>query len=481
MKEARGGAGRIGAIVGVAFLVVVLILPPPEGMAAEAWRVAGVAGLMACWWITGALPIPATSLVPLILFPLLGVADVRAAAAPYADPVIFLFLGGFILGTGMQRWSLHVRIGLNTLAFVGTEPARLAGGFLIATALVSMWVSNTATAIMMLPVAVSVLDLFDRRGDLDAASRKNLGVVLTLAVAYGASIGGVATIIGTPTNAVLVGFMNREYGVAIGFAQWMALGVPLSVLMLAGCWFVLTRVYPVRAGGQTEAGAVLRAEIGRLGRVSPAELRIAVVFGLTAAAWVTRPLLAGLVPGLDDTVIAVAAALSLFVIPSGMNEGGRLLAWDDLVELPWGVLLLFGGGLSLAAAISDSGLAAWIGAVMQALDNWPVFLVIAAATVGMIFLTELTSNTASAAAFLPLAGAVAVGLGFDPLLIAVPLTLAASCAFMLPVATPPNAIVYSSGRLTIAEMVRAGMWMNLLGIFVVLGVNFVLTRWLFVG
>nr|TFG54044.1 MAG: SLC13/DASS family transporter [Hyphomicrobiales bacterium] len=480
MIEFQRDIKLIGIAVGLAFLMASLVLPAPSGMEPAAWRVAGVALLMATWWMTEAIPIPATSIVPLVLFPLLGVGGMREAAAPYADPIVFLFMGGFVLGLAMQRWSLHVRIGLSTLAFVGTQPAKLVGGFLLATALPSMWVSNTATAIMMLPVAASVLALLDRRADLDEVSRRNLGIVLVLAIAYGATVGGLATIVGTPTTAVLVGFMDREFGVEIGFAQWMVLGVPLAAIMLLGCWRILVWVYPVGAGGEAEAKKALAGELAKVGPLTTAEIRFAIVFGITAFTWITRPLIDNYVEGISDTGIAMGAALSLFFIPSGTEKDRRLLIWSDLHDLPWGVLLLVGGGLSLAAAISSSGLAEWVGAVMQSLDNWPIFLIVAVATIGMTFLTELTSNAASATAFLPLAAAVAVGLGFDPLLIVVPITVAASLAFMLPVATPPNAIAFASGRVTIAQMIRAGFWLNLFGIGVVLVLNYVMTNWLFV-
>jgi sodium-dependent dicarboxylate transporter 2/3/5 len=392
-------------------------------------------------------------------------------------------MGGFILSTAMQRWSLHIRIGLHTLAIVGTQPAKLVGGFLLATALPSMWVSNTATTIMMIPVAVSVLTLLDRRTDIDDVAIRNLGIVLVLAVAYGATIGGLATIVGTPTTAVLVGFMDREYGVEIGFAQWMVLGVPLSAIMLFGCWRILIWVYPIH-GVDAEAGRdakkALTVELTKLGPISIAEKRIALVFGVTACTWLFRPLIDNYVVGLTDTGISITAALALFLIPSGSERGRRLLVWDDLHNLPWGVLVLVGGGLSLAAAISSSGLAAWVGMVMQTLDAWPVFVVVAIATIGMTFLTELSGNVPSVTAALPLAAAAALGLGFDPMLIVVPLTVAASLAFMLPVATPPNAIAYSTGRITVGQMVRAGFWLNFLGIGSALLLNYTITTWLFI-
>ncbi len=478
-NELKGRDRTYGAIIGIAALATVLFIPAPSDMPVAAWRVAGVALLMATWWITEALPIPATALIPLVLFPLLGVSSMRGTATPYADPIIFLFLGGFIIGTGMQRWALHKRIGLRAIMLTGTSPHRLIGGFMLATALLSMWISNSATAIMMLPVAASVLALLNAGDDSGKISQYNLGTALMLAVAYGASIGGLGTLIGTPPNALLAAYMAREYGVTIGFAQWMALGLPLVAIMLTGAWVILIRLHPVGESVGLNATQVIAVEFEKLGTMTTAEMRVACVFGLTAFAWITRPLYSGFVPGVDDTTIAISGALALFLIPSGMPEGGRLIAWDDLKALPWGVLILFGGGLSLAEAINSSGLAAWLGAVMTALANWPIILVIAAATVAMIFLTELTSNTASAATFLPIGAAIAVGIGIDPVALTAPLALAASCAFMLPVATPPNAIVFSSGRITIAQMARAGFWINILGAVAIVALSYPLAGWLF--
>jgi sodium-dependent dicarboxylate transporter 2/3/5 len=480
-EQLEGRRRGYGIPIGLSLLALTLVLPPPEGLSPQAWRVTGVALLMAAWWISEALPIPATALLPVVLFPLLGVASVREATSPYADPVIFLFLGGFIIGFSMQRWQLHRRIGLNAIARVGTAPHRLIGGFMLASALLSMWVSNSATAIMMLPVAFSVLALFDQHGEIDAEARASLGVVLMLAVAYGASIGGIATLIGTPPNALLAAYLAREHGVQISFAQWMAFGVPLSAVLLLGAWLILIKLHPAATTADVDAGAVVQSELEKLGALSTAERRVTAVFGLTALAWITRPLLSPYIPGLDDTMIAIAGALALFLIPSGMPEGGRLIGWDDLSALPWGVLVLFGGGLSLAGAIASSGLAEWLGNALSGLGHWPVLVVIAIATVGMIFLTEITSNTASAAAFLPFGGAVALGIGIDPLLLTVPLAVAASCAFMLPVATPPNAIVFASGRVAIAQMARAGLWLNLYASIVIIALSYPLVTWLFRG
>jgi sodium-dependent dicarboxylate transporter 2/3/5 len=465
-------------VIGVAAFVASLIVSPPSGMSPEALRVAGIAILMAAWWIVELVPVPVTALLPLILFPLFGVAPLRDAAMPYADPIVFLFLGGFILGTATQRWALHARLGLGIFVAVGTSPGRLSAGLILASGFLSMWVSNTATTIMMLPVATAVTVLYLRQIS-ERRSGENLGVVLHLSVAYGASIGGLATLIGTPPNALLAGYMAREYGVQIGFAQWMMLGVPVSAAMLAAVWFVLNRLHPVSVANEKDLGGAIADELHKLGRITPAEIRVIGVLGLAAFGWIFRPLLSEVIPGLHDAIIAVAAGIALFLLPSGMPEGGRLLVWDDTKDIPWGVLLLFGGGLTLAAAIDSSGLAAWLASAMSALTAWPVIAVVAVATLGMIFLTELTSNTASAATFLPFGAAVAVGLGIDPLALTVPMALAASCAFMLPVATPPNAIVYASGRITIAQMAYAGLWLNLIGAALIVLLSYPASRMLF--
>ncbi len=456
-------AGLVAGLIAFA-----AILAAPEfGPGPLVRPVAAVTVLMAILWMTEAAPLMITALLPIVLFPALGVADIRDSAAPYADPVIFLFLGGFVLGAAMERSGLHKRIGLGCAAAAGATPRRLVAGMLGATALVSMWVSNSAAAVLMMPVAMAVLALTEDHGARDdPASHRNLAAALLLAVAYGASIGGMATLIGTPPNALLVGYMAREHGVEIGFVEWMAVGVPVSLALLAASWFVLTLSHPVRLT-LPSAGDLFRTERERLGAMSGAETRVAVIFALAAAAWIFRPLLTPLAPWLSDTGIAIAAAVALAIVPAGRLNGERLVTGDELKRLPWEVLTLFGGGLSLAAAISDSGLAAWLGQLLGALDAWPVALLVVLVTLAMIFLTELTSNTASAATFLPIGGALALAIGADPLVMAIPLALAASCAFMLPVATPPNAIVYGGGHITMGQMIRAGLWLNLIGVAVI--------------
>jgi sodium-dependent dicarboxylate transporter 2/3/5 len=468
----------IGLVLGIGLCIGLLLSPAPEGLSVEAWRAAAVGLLMASWWITEALPIAATALVPLVLFPVCGVADIGDAASPYANPLIFLFMGGFIIAQGMQAWGLHRRIALGIVQRVGTRPASIVIGFILASAFLSMWVSNTATALMMLPIGLSIIDLArDRLQEAEAAEASNFGVVLLLSIAYACNIGGMGTLIGTPPNALLAGFVSESYGVEVGFAQWMRIGLPLVGATLPLLYVVLTRVYPLgdRLPG---GGAMIDREVETLGTITAAETRVAVVFGTTALLWMTRPLLADVVPGLSDAGIAIGAAVALFLIPSG-TDARALLTWNEAEDLPWGVLLLFGGGLSLASAISDTGLAQWIGEGVGALQGWPILLVVISTVALIVLLTEITSNTATTAAFLPILGAVAVGLSQNPYLLIVPAALAASCAFMLPVATPPNAIVYGSGLLSIPQMSRVGIWLNVLFIVVITGMSYLLLGWTF--
>ena len=475
------GRRRLGGLLtGPLVFGLLLLMPPPHGLAIEGWRTAATGLLMAIWWVTEAIPIPATALLPLILFPLLRVLPVSDVASPYAHPIIFLFMGGFMLALGMQRWELHRRIALSVVATVGTEPHRLVLGFMIATALMSMWVSNTATAVMMMPIGLSVIELVAPRDAGGPPEQLNFGTGLMLGIAYAASIGGLGTLIGTPPNALLAGFMQSQYGVEIGFARWMVVGVPLVLVSLPLVWLFLTRlVFPIRIQG-IPSGAV-RDALQALGRTTPPEWRMGMVFGLTALAWITRPLLDPLIPGLSDTGIAMAAAVALFLFPSGDRRGrGRfLLDWETAESLPWGVLLLFGGGLSLAEAVTSSGLAEWIGQALSSLHAWPALLLVVTVTTVIIFLTELTSNTATAAAFLPVLAPLALAVGEDPLLLVVPAALGASCAFMLPVATPPNAIVYGSGYLTVPQMAKAGLGLNIAFIGLITAVAYTLVPLVF--
>jgi len=444
-----------------------LALPAPGGLEAAGWRTAAVTALMAIWWMTEAIPIPATALLPLVLFPLLGVEEIRPVAAPYANPLIFLFMGGFMIALAMERWQLHRRLALKVLLAVGVKPHRVVAGFMIAAALLSMGISNTATAMMMLPIGLSVIELVGKRGkggEVDPEADR-FAVTVLLAIAYACSLGGMATLVGTPTNAVLAGFMLESYGLEIAFADWMKVGLPLAVLGLVVTFVVLTRwVYPIRVTSIPGGRAFIVKSLRDLGKPSQGEVMVGAVFALVAGLWIGRGWVEAFLPGLSDATTAVLGAVLLFLLPAA--RGVRVLDWETAKRLPWGVLLLFGGGLSLAAMIRGSGLAEWIGGGLEGVGGLHI-LVLSLATVAVIvFLTELTSNTATASAFLPILASLAIGLGENPLLLAVPATLAASCAFMLPVATPPNAIVYGSERITIPQMARAGLVLNL--IFIVL-------------
>ncbi|MBK3881158.1 DASS family sodium-coupled anion symporter [Pseudomonas stutzeri] len=475
-SQSRGAvlAAWIGLILGPLLLLACIMTDPPGGLSEKAWLTVGLAALMAVWWSTEAIPIPATSLLPILLIPLLDIDTLAKATVPYANPTIFLFLGGFLLGLAMQRWNLHKRIALATLLAVGNQPSRQIAGFMIATAFISMWVSNTATSIMMLPIGLSVIGLLIAGSEEKEGAR--FAVALLLGIAYSASVGGIATLIGTPPNALLAAFMRENYDVQIGFGQWMLLGLPLSIGMLAFIWWSLTRGGFRLAGGDSRG--LLEKEMAALGPMSRAEKMVAVVFVLAAAAWIFQPMLADYIDGVNDTSIAMAAAIALFLIPVDLHKRVFLMDWEQANKAPWGVLLLFGGGLSLAGVIGASGLAEWIASSLGAFDALPLLAMIALVVTVIIFLTEITSNTATAAAFLPLLGALAVAQGLSPEMLAIPAAVAASCAFMMPVATPPNAIVFGTGQLSIQAMIKAGFVLNLFGVLLVSLLCYGLVGWI---
>lgn len=444
-----------------------LLSPAPDDLGMQGWRTAAFALWMAIWWACEAVPVPVTALLPIALFPLFGVAGIAEVTAPYAGNMIFLFLGGFLVALAMQRSNLHRRIALAVIVATGRSGAGLIGGFMVAGALISMWVTNTATAMMLLPIAASIVSVVQQNQPDTIEVRERFPRALLLGVAYSATIGGLGTLIGTPPNALLAAFMEESYGVHIGFAQWMLLGVPLVVVLLPVCWWLLARrLYRVDFVIGEETRAHLRRLRASAGSMTSAERRVALLGSLLALAWIARPLLARLtgIEGLSDTGIAIAAGMLLFVIPSGACPSSTLLRWEDAAALPWGILLLFGGGLSLAASVSSSGLAHWLGTRLLSFGITRMMLLVVLVTILVIFLTELTSNLATAATFLPVVAAVASEAGFAPIALTVPVALAASCAFMLPVATPPNAVVFGSGLIEIGDMVRAGFWMNLIGI-----------------
>ena len=456
-------SSRLGLYLGLLLFLIFLFLPAPEGLDDTAWRTAAVAILMATWWISEAIPIAATALIPIVLFPVLGISPIGDATAPYANPLIFLFMGGFIIAIAMQTWGLHKRIALNIVNFIGVKPTSIIIGFIIASAFLSMWVSNTATALMMLPIAVSVLQFVEIHRGENAPAVTNFEIVLLLSIAYACNIGGIGTLIGTPPNALLAAFMLENYGLEISFARWMMIGVPLVILLLPIMYIVLSRfIFPIEMKALPGGKSIITNQLKALGEISIPEFRVAIIFTTTALLWIFRPLISEVIPGLSDAGIAIAAGVVLFLIPNGKSSGGSLLQWNNLRDLPWGILILFGGGLSLASAISSSGLAAWIGQGVSGLDSLSIIFLLFVVILIIVLLTEITSNTATAAAFLPILASSAIGIGQNPMLFVIPAAIAASCAFMLPVATPPNAIIYGSGKVSIPQMAKSGVWLNII-------------------
>ncbi|HCE02838.1 MAG TPA: anion transporter [Acidobacteria bacterium] len=469
-------AARVGLLAGplAALLTWILLAGADLAMPPAARATAAVSVLMAIWWMTEAIPITATALIPLVFFPALGVLEMPDAAAPYANELIFLFMGGFFIAVTMERWGLHRRIALAIVSAVGTSPRRLVLGFMVATAFISMWISNTATAAMMFPIGLALGDLFrpsDQEGPYE------FGIALMLATAYAANIGGSATLIGTPPNAVMAGAASEMLGIEIGFGQWMMVGVPFVLVILPLSWLLL--VYFLYPPGQIsgDADAVLAEQRTALGRASRGEKSVAVVFTLTALAWVFRspkeiaavsiPGIQTYLPFVSDGTIAMAGALALFLIPVDRKRGVFALDWPTARKIPWDVLVLFGGGLSLARAMDLSGLATWIGSGVSGLGSIPPIVLIALIAALFIFLTEVTSNTATSTMAMPIMAGVAAGLGFAPTTLMAVAAFSAAMAFMLPVATPPNAIVFGSGYLTIPQMVRSGIWMNVIAIVLI--------------
>jgi sodium-dependent dicarboxylate transporter 2/3/5 len=435
---------------------------------------------MAVWWLTEAISIYATALLPLVCFPLLGVAPMDAAAGPYANPLIFLFMGGFLLALSMERWGLGKRIALLVLSAVGADPIRIVAGFMFTTALLSAFVSNTATVAMMLPIALSVVGLV-QAGD---AATSNLRTCLMLGVAYAGSIGGVTTIIGTPPNVFLVSFLQtgiaQPYRMELSFVRYLVIGVPFTVVLLPIVLLLLTKLlYPIPSTKRSAATDLpltdnlrpeeplrmepfIARELRGLGRINRGEWATFLVFSLTATAWICRPWLP--IAGLTDPGIAMTGALLLFLIPVDLRQRVFVMDWETATKLPWGILVLFGGGLSLAAAVTNNGVAEFIASYSTALASLPPVVIILLITTAVVFLTELTSNLATTATLVPILAAIAPGLGIHPYLLVFPAALAASCAFMLPVATPPNAIVFGSGMVTIPQMIKAGWWLNIISI-----------------
>ena len=459
----------VGFFVGIIASLIVLFLPESDGLAPEAQRAAAIFVLMGIWWATEAVPIAITALIPLVFFPLLGVASIEATAAPYANKNIFLFLGGFFLSLAIQKCNLHKRIALTILKFTGTRGKSIIAGFMVSSCLLSMWIMNTSTTIMLLPIGLAIITVVkESMTELSELEKLNFQVALLLGIAYAANIGGIATLIGTAPNMALNGFMEEQYNVSISFLDWMKVGVPVSLTLLPLAWLSLTRVsFPVNFQTSEQTQATIINMRHSLGEIKTSEKRVLFIFLFTAFLWVTRGPINNIpgLEGLSDPGIAMLCGLALFLTPSG-STSENLLEWKDAERgVPWGVLLLFGGGLSLAAAAQSTGLAAWIGGLMPV--GLSIVLLVFMFTTLIIFLTELTSNLATTATFLPIVAIIATQFGFDPILLTASIAIAASCAFMLPVATPPNAIVFGSELIKVPQMMRAGIVLNVISIVIV--------------
>lgn len=433
------------------------------GMSKPSLAVLATAVWMATWWISEAVPLAATALLPLLIFPLTGVSDLKTTGAVYAGPIIFLFIGGFMLATAIERWKLHKRIALQTILWVGTGPRALVLGFMLATSLLSMWISNTATSIMMLPIALAIVS------ELGAARDSQLGKALMLGIAYSASIGGIATLIGTPTNIIFAGAVQEYFEQEIAFSNWMLFALPTAAVLLLICWWYLVRIayrLPAKAASSGNVSEI-EEQKAALGKMRYEEYIILAVFALVALGWLLRPfLLQPLLPDLSDTAIVLIGVMLLFMWPARDKGAERVLEWQTAVQIPWGIILLFGGGLSLAGGFKASGLAEWMGGQLQSLESVPLLLMLLLLIAGVNFLTEVTSNIATVSMILPVLVALSSAIGAPPLMLMIGATCAASCAFMLPVATAPNAIAFGSGYLKMGDMVRAGFWMNLISIFI---------------
>ncbi len=464
---------HIGFFLGLGLFTLFLMLPAPEGMKPEAWRVAAITVLMATWWITEAIPIPATGLLPIFLFPALNILSAKSAAAPYADDVIYLFMGGFFLAVTMERWNLHRRVALNTIKLVGSSPARLVLGFMVATAFLSMWVSNSATAMMMVPIGLAVVSEVTglSAADIKASASNskntdlNFGRALMLGIAFAASIGGLATIIGTPPNAILVGLAKKMYNYEITFYQWMMVGVPLAVITLFCTWYILVNfLFPTKPFIKGNATDVIDIELKKLGSITKPELTILLIACCMATLWIVSGFVFKHFAALKmvkDSTIAIGGAVILFATPVNLSKGEFLLDWKSAVKIPWDVVLLFGGGLALANGFQETELTHYIAKQFINFQGLHSYLLITIIVIFTIALTEVTSNTATSTLLVPIMGTVAIAIGVNPIGPMVAAAIASSYAFMLPVATPPNAVAYGSGCFTIKDMAMAGLWINL--------------------
>ncbi|MEU3018149.1 SLC13 family permease [Nocardiopsis sp. NPDC007018] len=475
-------ARLIGLVLGPLLFLITLLVFEPAGLSPEGRAVLATTLWVATWWITEAIPIPVTSLLPIVLLPLTGALDGDTVFSAYGNDIIFLFLGGFSIAIAMEKWNLHQRIALTIVSAIGTSPRRIILGFMVATGFLSMWVSNTAATMMMIPVGLAVAYQAARslRGGEFADDLPKFEKSMVFGIGYAATIGGLGTLIGTPPLAILAATSGELFGQTISFGGWMMFGVPIAALLLAFTWFYLTGI-KFRVGFKHLPGGkeIIREERRSLGRTSTEEKVVFGVFLTAAFLWVTRSFLwEDLLPGISDGVIAIAAMAALFTLPTRGRRDKRILQWEDSKRIPWGILLLFGGGLAIAAGFVETGLSSWIGAQLRTLDGISVVLIIIISTALVLFLTEITSNAATATMILPVMAAFAVSLNIHPYALMVPCAMAANCAFMLPVGTPPNAIMFGTGKLTIMEMVRAGFWLNWVALALIAGSVLYVLPWM---
>ncbi len=468
---------KVGLILGPLLFVLTLVFFHPEGLSKEANAVLASTIWIAIWWISEAVHISVTSLLPIVLFPLTGALDLKTTTAAFGHKYVFLYVGGFILAIAIEKWNLHKRIALTIIKFIGTDVTRIILGFMLATAFMSMWISNTATSVMMLPIGMAIIAQLKDNPSTIEDENIIFGKALMLAIAYSASIGGIATLIGTPPNTILAGVVSELYDIEITFQQWLKFGLPISLTLLSICWFYLTRfAFTFKQKSFPGGAEEIDRQIKKLGNISFEEKLVLGVFITTACLWIGRSNLQTFLPALDDTIIAMASAILLFMLPASKGKG-QIITWPEAVKMPWGILLLFGGGMALAAGFQSSGLAGWIGVQLVSLKGLSVVVLLFILITSVNFLTEITSNMATTAMLLPILAPMAMALNIHPYMLMVAATVAASCAFMLPVATPPNAVVFGSGYLRIPDMVKTGIWLNLISIFLILIMVYFYLAW----
>ena len=459
----------IGLILGPILFSVIMIFVDAEGLSFEAKCILASTAWMAIWWVTECVPISVTALLPIVLFPLTGGMDLSTTTAAYGHKLVFLFVGGFLIALAIEKWHLHKRLALNIIRVTGSNKSKVILGFMLATAFLSMWISNTATSIMILPVGLAIISQL--KDDPKTVENENevFGKSLMIAIAYSASIGGMATLIGTPPNMVLAGVVEESYGIKLNMFDWMKFGVPLSSFLLFVCWLYLTKIAFKFKNEEFSAGRdEIQKQIKKLGKFSNEEIKVLIVFTLTALGWIFRGSIETIFPMIDDTIIAIFFAVTLFIIPTkNQKTNTTLLVWNDTVKLPWGILILFGGGMAIASAFGKSGLALWIADLLTNLNDVSLFLIILIIVTSINLLTEVTSNMATTAMLLPVLVTIALAIDVHPYFLLVAATLAASCAFMLPISTPPNAVVFGSGFLKIEDMFKKGVWMNLISIITI--------------